>query len=181
MSAEETEEAPGGLETLRLFVNTWDYPNGADRLASQPEAAQWCRERGLPPPANQRESERLRAFREVVRDALFANNGEGDAGAALAGLSAFAQTSRFSMTFVPGKGPLLQARSDSDATIAALLAIVYEAMSEGTWPRLRACRKETCKFAYYDRSKNASRAWCSMAVCGNREKAHRRRLRDRAL
>jgi predicted RNA-binding Zn ribbon-like protein len=49
----------------------------------------------------------------------------------------------------------------------------------GTWARLRACRKATCRFAYYDRTKNGSRAWCSMSTCGNQEKAQRRRQRER--
>ena len=67
------------------------------------------------------------------------------------------------------------------AAVASMLALVYDALGEGTWQRMRACRKSSCKFAYYDRSKNGSRAWCSMAVCGNREKAQRRRSRDRTL
>jgi predicted RNA-binding Zn ribbon-like protein len=61
----------------------------------------------------------------------------------------------------------------------ALLARVHDALLEGTWPRLRACRKATCRYAYYDRTKNASRAWCSMATCGNQAKAQRRRHRER--
>jgi predicted RNA-binding Zn ribbon-like protein len=81
---------------------------------------------------------------------------------------------------IEGNVPVLRPLgTGSSATIAALLAIVYDAISEGTWSRLRACRKSSCRFAYYDRSKNASRAWCSMTTCGNREKAQRRRQRER--
>lgn len=37
--------------------------------------------------------------------------------------------------------------------------------------RLKTCRD--CGWLYFDRSKNRSRAWCDMAVCGNRAKARR--------
>ena len=65
-------------------------------------------------------------------------------------------------------GPVLEpGGAGADRTIATMLGIVHEAVANGTWPRLRACRRDTCKFAYYDRSKNGSRAWCSMtsAAC----------------
>jgi predicted RNA-binding Zn ribbon-like protein len=76
--------------------------------------------------------------------------------------------------------PALQpAGAGAERAIAIMLGIVYDAISAGTWSRLRACRKSSCRFAYYDRSKNRSRAWCDMAVCGNREKAQRRRSRER--
>ena len=43
--------------------------------------------------------------------------------------------------------------------------------------RLSACRDEHCRVAFYDKSRNRSRAWCSMEVCGNREKARSFRAR----
>jgi predicted RNA-binding Zn ribbon-like protein len=39
-------------------------------------------------------------------------------------------------------------------------------------PRLiKKCRNEKCILYFYDSSKNQSRAWCSMDLCGNRAKA----------
>ena len=60
-----------------------------------------------------------------------------------------------------------------------MLAIVFRAMEDGTWARLKACREDTCQWAFYDRSKNRSATWCSMAVCGNRAKARTYRQRHR--
>jgi len=44
--------------------------------------------------------------------------------------------------------------------------------------RVRIC--QNCRWLFLDRSKNGSRRWCDMAVCGNRQKAkrhyHRRRI-----
>ena len=45
------------------------------------------------------------------------------------------------------------------------------------WKRLKTCRDEHCRVAFYDKSRNRSRAWCSMEVCGNREKARSFRQR----
>ena len=39
--------------------------------------------------------------------------------------------------------------------------------------RIRVCAAEGCGWAYLDTSKNGSRRWCSMRLCGNREKAKR--------
>jgi predicted RNA-binding Zn ribbon-like protein len=41
--------------------------------------------------------------------------------------------------------------------------------------RLKAC--PDCDWLFLDRSKNGSRIWCDMAVCGNRQKARRSYLR----
>ena len=51
---------------------------------------------------------------------------------------------------------------------------------DGTWPRLKICSADTCRYVYYDRSKNGSRRWCSMDVCGNRNKTRAYRDRNRA-
>ena len=39
--------------------------------------------------------------------------------------------------------------------------------------RLRSCQTETCRWLFLDTSKNHSRRWCDMKVCGNRMKARR--------
>ncbi len=38
---------------------------------------------------------------------------------------------------------------------------------------LRACAVDTCRWLFLDTSKNHSRRWCNMKVCGNRMKARR--------
>jgi CGNR zinc finger/Putative stress-induced transcription regulator len=46
--------------------------------------------------------------------------------------------------------------------------------------RLRMCGNPLCRFLFIDRSRNASRVWCEMAVCGNRVRGRRHRLRHLA-
>ncbi|MCU1298061.1 MAG: hypothetical protein JWO91_2339 [Acidobacteriaceae bacterium] len=45
--------------------------------------------------------------------------------------------------------------------------------------RVRECEAETCGWLFMDHSKNQSRRWCDMKVCGNREKAKRFHRRNR--
>jgi predicted RNA-binding Zn ribbon-like protein len=178
----QADLAPGSLDLVRQFENTVDLPDGPDRLDSVEQASAWCRAHGLAPVKNEGHFRLLRAFREALRDVLYANNGEGDSEAAWAGLRPFMASAHLSLEVNPDQGLELRPVSPEDAgPIASLLAIVYEAQVRGTWPRLRACRKASCRFAYFDQTKNASRAWCSMATCGNQAKAQRRRERERKL
>jgi predicted RNA-binding Zn ribbon-like protein len=53
------------------------------------------------------------------------------------------------------------ARSAADLLVSADLA------------RVRTCSADTCGWLFVDTSRNGSRRWCSMEVCGNRAKARR--------
>jgi predicted RNA-binding Zn ribbon-like protein len=46
--------------------------------------------------------------------------------------------------------------------------------------RIRQCEGQTCAWLFLDVSKNGSRRWCDMAVCGNRSKVRRFREAQRA-
>lgn len=39
--------------------------------------------------------------------------------------------------------------------------------------RVRACEAESCRWLFLDTSKNHTRRWCNMKICGNRAKARR--------
>jgi predicted RNA-binding Zn ribbon-like protein len=45
--------------------------------------------------------------------------------------------------------------------------------------RIHECNEETCRWLFLDRSKNHSRRWCDMRLCGNRSKAQRFYARTR--
>ncbi len=60
-----------------------------------------------------------------------------------------------------------------------LLLIIRAAQEDGTWPRLKVCANDECRWAFYDRSRNQQGNWCSMAVCGNRLKNRELRARRR--
>ncbi|GAA2829881.1 putative RNA-binding Zn ribbon-like protein [Aminobacter aminovorans] len=54
---------------------------------------------------------------------------------------------------------------------AALAVSALSLLSAGIMSRLRIC--PNCNWLFVDRSRNGSRLWCDMAVCGNRQKARR--------
>jgi predicted RNA-binding Zn ribbon-like protein len=75
--------------------------------------------------------------------------------------------------------------TSSDADLAFPLAPVVVSASElltadDELSRLRECDAETCGWLFLDRSRNRSRRWCDMAVCGNRAKARRHYERQTA-
>jgi predicted RNA-binding Zn ribbon-like protein len=163
-------KAPGRLELLQRFINTHnhDFPPDWDRLGTAANAQAWLREKRLIAPGDRvsaPEAARLRELREALR-ALVVANGRG------------AQPGPHALRVVreaAGAAPLRIALDESGATsltadgpVAALLAILHEAQLTGHWPRLKACRH--CEYAFYDRSKNRSAAWCAMSICGNRSK-----------
>ena len=67
-----------------------------------------------------------------------------------------------------------------DGALGHVVAAIHAAIAEDTWERLKACERDICRWAFYDHSKNRSGHWCSMAVCGQREKNRRAYRRRRA-
>lgn len=53
-------------------------------------------------------------------------------------------------------------------------------VSEGV-RRVRRCGNETCRWLFLDTSKNGSRRWCDMKLCGNRVKARNYYRRSRSV
>jgi len=120
----------------------------------------------------------LQPFQAALRGAVGLNSGQGEPHAVWAALEPFAEKCSLKIE-IRDSGPVLKPGDESGpcVVIAPMLAIVYEAIATGAWMRLKTCRNPQCRSAFYDRSKNASGAWCSMALCGNRMKARRRRKR----
>ena len=108
--------------------------------------------------------------REAIRVLLRANNGiDEGVDEASRTLDTAARRARLRVGF---DGGALAFESE-----APVLAAVAEAMADGSWARLKACRADDCKWAFIDTARNRTRIWCDMAVCGNREKARRYRSR----
>lgn len=62
--------------------------------------------------------------------------------------------------------------------LAELVAVLYRATIAGEFPRWKVCRK--CAWPFFDASKNRSRVWCDMQLCGSQEKAKHYRQRRAA-
>ncbi|MDI6028119.1 CGNR zinc finger domain-containing protein [Corticibacterium sp. UT-5YL-CI-8] len=61
---------------------------------------------------------------------------------------------------------------------AALAISALSLLREEMLPKLKICAN--CRWLFVDRSRNGSRLWCDMTVCGNRSKARRHYRRHRA-
>jgi predicted RNA-binding Zn ribbon-like protein len=176
------QQAPGELEQVRLFVNTADLENGEERLDSADALAAWLGERGLAGTAIAPGPDDLRhaiALREALREVLVAHNTrQPPPAAACEVLDAAVCRARLRLRFdSSGSSALEPEASGVDAALGRLLAIVHHSIEQGTWKRLKACRLESCEWAFYDHTKNRSGAWCNMAECGNRAKARAYRER----
>jgi predicted RNA-binding Zn ribbon-like protein len=80
-----------------------------------------------------------------------------------------------------GGPPRLGERGGGDPLRAALGAVALDAARMLGRPedrdRIRICGSATCSARFYDRSPASRRRWCSMALCGNVEKARRHRAK----
>ena len=180
MSDATIQHAPGELELVRQFVNTNDFDDGIELLTTPAKLSEWLAAHGLGVDKALRRPDLERAIelREALRALLLANAGEPLDKRAVGQLNAQAGRVRLLVRFdEDGRSTLDSEKGGIECALGEILAIVHRSMAEGTWPRLKACRDETCVWAFYDTSKNRSAHWCSMAVCGNRAKARKYRQR----
>ncbi len=175
--------APGDLELIRAFVNTRDIEERREELAGPADLRDWLVARNLlaaDEAAGGADLRRALKLREALRTVLLSNNGAPVDAAAAEALDAAAQHARLGARFRPDGGAALEpAAHGVDAALGRMLAIVYAAMLDGTWLRLKACRNPECHWIFYDATKNRSGAWCEMGLCGNRAKARSYRERHR--
>jgi predicted RNA-binding Zn ribbon-like protein len=163
------------LDLVRDFVNTADLETGVDRIATADELAEWLSEEGLVDdlvePTAAEHADAL-AVREAIRELLLANNGvDADTTAASTTLEQAGRKTGLGVRFEAGRPVLAAEGEGADAALGRIVAAVAELATTPEWSRLKACRDDNCRVVFYDKSRNRSRAWCSMEVCGNREKA----------
>jgi len=181
----ERAPAPGALGLLQGFVNTNDLNTGRDLLAGPGLLAGWATANGL----LRRDVEVTEedwllavALREGLRELLSANSGARVGLRSVQGFNDCAR--RVGLQTVAGRDGGLRlepVREGGHQALGQLLSIAVMAQLDGTWARLKVCRQEHCRWAFYDRSKNRSAAWCTMAACGSRAKARAYRRRQRVL
>jgi len=61
----------------------------------------------------------------------------------------------------------------ADLPVWILSQTASQLMMSDARDRIRACGVDTCRWLFLDTSKNHTRRWCNMRVCGNRMKARR--------
>jgi len=147
------------VELVVDFMNTVDHQANTDVLDDADAWRTWLSARGLGEGTTE-----VRGVRTALRAAV------GDPEAAT--------SASVSVTVeLPAGGvPRLVAPD----VVGAVLAAATRLAVLDRWARVKICPADDCRWAFYDRSRNHSRTWCSMQVCGNREKARAWRERARS-
>lgn len=175
-------QIPQNLELIRDFVNTRELSPDGDEIAEPATLRAWLAGRHLVDPSVRVTREDVRsadAFREALRTLLLAHNEDGvETTDASRQIERTARNAALEICFHPDcTTELVPAAPGVRGALGKLAAIVADAAGSDEWSRLKACRRHSCLWAFYDHARNRSRAWCSMEVCGNREKAQKFRER----
>ena len=172
--------APQPLRLVQEFVNTVDVENGVEELATPDDLAALLDRLELGGPdlrLGERDLRDALEVREALRRLLLGNNGLEVPAEALATLERAGRAGHLALRLDDAGARLVAEAPGLDGALGTLAAVVFTAMENGTWQRLKACRREVCHWVFYDRSRNRSSTWCAMSVCGNRTKTRRYRSR----
>jgi predicted RNA-binding Zn ribbon-like protein len=178
----------GGVMTepallLLDFVNTRDVQPDIDKLDTPDKLAAWLGAHHLVS-ADTRHAEAAEltlaiTLREGLRAAFLTHHGP-DQQAQPAKLDDVLSELPVRVSLTADAPALLPAGDGIVGGLSGLTAAIMGTVADGTWPRLKVCLEDTCRWAFLDTSKNRSRSWCSMRVCGNRTKTRTYRARRRA-
>jgi predicted RNA-binding Zn ribbon-like protein len=166
------QEAPAGLEPVRILLNSWLIPNDsrepADLFAGLASARGWPR----------REAAVVRELRDDLRPMTESGHADG------AVLNDWIERLglRPAVATAAGDGSQQIVYLHEGGPAGDILAAVVEAIGAGTWKRLKAC--PDCRWVFFDNTRNGSKRWCLMyaggpdgRACGTIAKV--RRYRDR--
>lgn len=169
----ETRLAPEPLNRVQALINSADLASGVDRLADPASAQPWLEAQGLLSPGSFPTADELvtiRGFREALR-ALVAYNSGGPAPteAQLAPLHGVAYVATAYVHLDADCTVCLAPVGDwLPGRLLALLLVVADAQRTGTWAHFKTCANDSCRRAFYDRSRNHRSTWCDMGRCGNK-------------
>jgi predicted RNA-binding Zn ribbon-like protein len=174
----DRQTATGDIGLVEAFVNTTDLQDGPEELEDPNTLQAWLVAKGLLDGSQAADASDLKhaiALREAIRNVIGANSGLSRLYPVdVATLNGAAAASGLRMRFgADGKARLEPKSPGVVGAMGRIVATLYAAMEDPDWTRLKLCSSQSCRWAFYDRSKNHSSRWCTMASCGNREKARR--------
>lgn len=173
-----TMTTPPEVEVVRSFVNTVDPEKGSDDLTGPADLARWLLQAGLlakPVPASGRDLRLALRLRDALRAELEANHAKTPAPEGPTPLERVCE--ELPLKAISGPAALAPTSGGVRGALGQIVAAATTARIKGSWARLKICPADDCAWAFFDTSRNRSRRWCSMEVCGNREKV--RAYRDR--
>jgi predicted RNA-binding Zn ribbon-like protein len=186
MNVEELEKlveykfAPGPLLAVQGFANTYSFEDDEELLGDPAAARDWLVQTGLAAPGlevSAAELTELLELRALIRSMLEANLSGDDGKVDTAAVARFTASRPVPIAPADGGGVEidLEPADSVGVLVGQLLGIALRARLEGTWDRLKICTADDCRWAFFDSSRNRGGHWCSMELCGNREKNRRYR------
>jgi predicted RNA-binding Zn ribbon-like protein len=170
-------EVPAGAELVRDFVNTYEPQVDRDDLSTPDRLRDWLAGRKLVSIDAQLHPADLSAaitVREGLRAVLLGHAGHPSDPTAVSALNQTLADVPVRITFADGSYSLVGASSTPlGEALGQLADAIRQCAEDGAWPRLKVCARDTCRWAFYDASRNRVRRWCSMAGCGNHIKMQR--------
>jgi len=168
---------PPAIRLVRDFVNTYEPQIDLETWSTADALKNWLFEEHLVPTDAQVTDTDLAValtVREGLRNILLRHAGHEPDLAAVDSLSDALASLPLRVDFGSDGYRLISTRNDDfGLALGQLLDAVRQSNEDRTWPRLKVCARETCRWAFYDASRNQVRRWCSMAGCGNYIKMRR--------
>ncbi|MBM0232161.1 CGNR zinc finger domain-containing protein [Micromonospora sp. STR1_7] len=162
---------PAAARLIRDFVNTFEPQVDDETLTSPDRLRDWFVERRLVPAGvhlGPLDLDAAVAVREGLRAVLLGHAGHRADPAALDRLNHALAGMPVAPRFTDdGHRLVAVGGTPLDQAVAGLVDAVRRCGEDGSWRRLKVCARDTCRWAYYDASRNQARRWCSMAGCGN--------------
>jgi len=159
------------MDALLDLLNSRPLVNGEeqDALGDPAEGRRWAREHGGD--GSLAELALLREARDILRDVV---RGESSPAALSPLLEGVHQTPE-----ITSEGLRWTVETPPHARPAVEAVLAWAATEKQLPGRLRPCANEECQLFLLDHSRANRARWCSMAICGNREKARRHYRRTR--
>lgn len=159
------------MNTLLDLLNSRPLIDGRERdaLADPAEGRRWAREHGGD--GSLAELTLLRQARDVLRDIVGGERSPEALRPLLDGVQQVPEVTPEGLRWTLGTAP--------HARLAVEVILAWADIEERMPGRLRPCANSECRLFLLDRSRANRARWCSMAVCGNREKARRHYERTR--
>ena len=174
---------PNRQEHLRSAQNVVDWAQHAKMLGAAD--AEWLR---AAVSADRSLARRVLRRALALRENIYAIAVEVTSGrpAPLAGVEALARThaaclacaklSPFEGRYVWSWAPRENA---AEAVLGPIALSALTILTQGDLSRIKQCQGEKCGWLFFDTTKNKSRRWCEMEICGNRAKQRRHSARAR--
>lgn len=164
---------PAEIAFVRELVNTVEWQEDDESWSTASDLAAWMARHGRETAGlGPAELVLARRLREGVRELLLGHAGHEVRSSSVDDLNDALRGVPVVLAFTAaGESELTAAQGHP---LTALVAAIDAARRHPAWRRLKACSRDSCRWAYWDASRNGSGRWCSMQGCGNFVKMSRR-------